>query len=86
MMQLLLYHLVVPQFGARPAKLCCLVSNALAAVCLAAKSAAASPGLCDIADSPTDTVGTAVDATRPLARSSPISCINCGGTRTCFCN
>ena len=58
---------------------CCLVSKALAAVCLAAKSAADSPGLCDIADSPTDTVGTAVDATKFCARFLPISSINWAG-------
>jgi len=55
--------------GARPAKLCFLVSNSLAACCLAAKSSADSPGLCDIPASPTDTVGTPDCATTCFAKS-----------------
>ena len=46
--------------GASPAKLSCLVVNALAASCLALKPAAVSPGCCDIPATPVVTTGTAV--------------------------
>jgi hypothetical protein len=44
--------------GASPAKLSCLLVKPLAASCLAAKSAADSPGCCDIPANPVATTGT----------------------------
>ena len=57
--------------GASPAKFCCLVVNALAASCLALKSAADSPACCEIPAKPVDTTGTPDCATPCCARSTP---------------
>ena len=71
--------------GASPAKLCCLVVNALAASCLALKPSAVSPGCCDIPAIPVVTIGTPVCAVICFARSLPKSSTNCAGNVLCSC-